>query len=264
MLIQGLWATRTSTFQGSVFALETVLVSLSVLSRLPCPGSVYYTPGAVAVSSQFEPAIDGIDVPAGVYVMRSASQHCCEMTDSKGTHFTVISNGQMTVEQADDSHTKNQENSADKNRSQSSAEPADTNGQPTPASPLTRSPVTSLVPRFFVVHADGSGIELLRQCDVAKFLARAEEDPGTAVLRAPVEGNPDATGITVLRPYSGEIVSRAFNRVCNRQPRSQGLLAGGQKAKRPWERGWVIAGVAVRLEAKSSTQGQKSRPGSSQ
>lgn len=48
------------------------------------------------------PLNDGSNILAGVYVMRSASQMCCEMTDERGYHFSVISNGLFRVRKPGD------------------------------------------------------------------------------------------------------------------------------------------------------------------
>lgn len=44
--------------------------------------------------------------------------------------------------------------------------------------------------RFFIVHADGSGTELLRGRDVHRELAEACRDPTAAVLQEPVQEHP--------------------------------------------------------------------------
>lgn len=58
-------------------------------------------------------------------------------------------------------------------------------------------------PRFFIVHADGSGTELMRYRDVAEYLMTSEQSPATAVLRDELPDYQGVTGITVLRPYLG-------------------------------------------------------------
>lgn len=58
-------------------------------------------------------------------------------------------------------------------------------------------------PRFFIVHADGSGTELLRYQDIAEYLTGAEQSPATAVLRDELPDFPGVTGITILKPYVG-------------------------------------------------------------
>ncbi len=56
-------------------------------------------------------------------------------------------------------------------------------------------------PRFFVVHSDGSGTELLRYQDIADYITAAEEDPSTAIVMDPLADYPGVVGLTVLKPY---------------------------------------------------------------
>ena len=58
-------------------------------------------------------------------------------------------------------------------------------------------------PRFFVVHADCSGTELMRYQDIAEYLTSSEQSPATAVLRDELPDFPGVTGITILKPYVG-------------------------------------------------------------
>ena len=57
-----------------------------------------------------------------------------------------------------------------------------------------------LPPRYFVVHADGKGDELLRWEDVDKYISGADEDDKCAVIRTSVEGDEEAQAITVISP----------------------------------------------------------------
>ena len=134
--------------------------------------------------------------PEGVYVMRTASQLCCEMTDGRGTHFTVISNGQMTVDQRETE-------SISKEIISKTEGTFDEKEEPSEPGPIQQASLSPIVPRFFIIHADGTGLELLHSDDVKDFLEQAEEDPATAVLKSSLEGQVDVTGLTVLRPYSG-------------------------------------------------------------
>ncbi|XP_078322362.1 sperm-associated antigen 17-like isoform X1 [Crassostrea virginica] len=58
-------------------------------------------------------------------------------------------------------------------------------------------------PRFLIIHADGSGTELLRYQDIAEYLIGAEQSPATAVLKDELANFPGVTGITTLKPYLG-------------------------------------------------------------
>lgn len=44
--------------------------------------------------------------------------------------------------------------------------------------------------RFFVVYADGSGVELLRDSDIEEYLSLAYGEPTTVVLQEPVQEQP--------------------------------------------------------------------------
>ncbi|XP_052809835.1 sperm-associated antigen 17-like isoform X5 [Mya arenaria] len=58
-------------------------------------------------------------------------------------------------------------------------------------------------PKFFIIHADGSGTELLRYQEIAEYLTSAEQSPATAVLRDELPDFPGVVGITILKPYIG-------------------------------------------------------------
>ncbi|KAL3882261.1 hypothetical protein ACJMK2_028623 [Sinanodonta woodiana] len=58
-------------------------------------------------------------------------------------------------------------------------------------------------PRFFIVHGDGSGTELLRYQDIAEYLTAAEQSPATAVLKDELPNFPGVMGITILKPFLG-------------------------------------------------------------
>ena len=159
----------------------------------------YYSRGTVSntQANSPKPAMDNSKAPEGVYVMRTTSQLCCEMTDAKGTHFTVMSNGQMTVDKLE-TEAVSKETAVTSEGTESEKQ------EPSEAGPLQQAPVSPLVPRFFIIHADGTGSELLRSADVKEFLECAERDPATAVLKSPLEGHPDVTGLTIMKPYSGK------------------------------------------------------------
>lgn len=105
----------------------------------------------------------------GVYLLRTTSQCCCQLADQRGNVFVAYANGETKVIESEN----------------------DSNDTPH-------------VPRFFVMRRDGTGYELLRHQDVEEYLQLAQDDAATAVLRAPVEGLPGVTGITVLKPFPGK------------------------------------------------------------
>ena len=134
--------------------------------------------------------------PEGVYVMRTARQFCCEMTDCRGTHFTVMSNGEIRVD-------KGETGSINKEIISKPEGTFDEKEEPSEPGPIQQESLSPIMPRFFIIHADGTGSELLQSVDVKDFLVEAEEDPATAVLKSSLEGHVDVTGLTILRPYSG-------------------------------------------------------------
>ncbi len=59
-------------------------------------------------------------------------------------------------------------------------------------------------PRFFIVHKDSSGTELLRYEDICEYMSEVEIDPMTAIIRDSVQGYPSVMGTTVLKPLKSE------------------------------------------------------------
>uniref|UniRef100_A0A8C3BRC2 Sperm associated antigen 17 n=1 Tax=Cairina moschata TaxID=8855 RepID=A0A8C3BRC2_CAIMO len=120
----------------------------------------------------------------GRYVMKHTSSTICEMMDPEGNLFKVMADGSTSVV-VPSIGSDNQEN-----RSSVSVFPED------------KKPVIydEHVPRFFVIHTDGSGTELLRSKDVEEYLAEASSDPAAVVLQEPVQEHPGVLSITVLRP----------------------------------------------------------------
>nr|KAF6414453.1 sperm associated antigen 17 [Molossus molossus] len=57
------------------------------------------------------------------------------------------------------------------------------------------------VPRFFVIYADGSGVELLRDSDIEEYLSLAYGESTTVVLQEPIKEqlgrDPTCLGLTV-------------------------------------------------------------------
>ncbi|XP_068554843.1 sperm-associated antigen 17 [Anas acuta] len=120
----------------------------------------------------------------GRYVMKHTCSTICEMMDPEGNLFKVMADGSTSVV-VPSIGSDNKEN-----RSSVSVLPED------------KKPVIydEHVPRFFVIHTDGSGTELLRRKDVEEYLAEASSDPAAVVLQEPVQEHPGVLSITVLRP----------------------------------------------------------------
>ncbi len=66
-------------------------------------------------------------------------------------------------------------------------------------------------PRFFVIHKDSSGTELLRYDDINEYMSEVEVDPMTAIIRDNVQGYPNIMGTTVLRPLKSNIFTKTLN-----------------------------------------------------
>ncbi|KAH9508941.1 hypothetical protein Btru_048357, partial [Bulinus truncatus] len=118
------------------------------------------------------------------YVLRHNDELIIETEDSDGNIFHVKANGDFNVTSAQD----------DEVLSDLSDEDLETKVRKVIA-------YNQHAPRFFIIHDDGSGTELLRFQDVAEYLSHAELNPATAVLKEPIPDHPGVTGITILKPY---------------------------------------------------------------
>ncbi|XP_069722802.1 sperm-associated antigen 17 [Phaenicophaeus curvirostris] len=123
---------------------------------------------------------------AGRYIMKHTSRTICEMVDPKGNLFKVMADGSTSVcvpkTGFDDKEDK----------SSASAIPE--------VNKLTS--YDEHAPRFFIIHADGSGTELLRSRDVLKYLGEACSDPAAAVLKDPIQEYRGVLSISVLLPLA--------------------------------------------------------------
>ncbi|XP_068945377.1 sperm-associated antigen 17 [Petaurus breviceps papuanus] len=129
---------------------------------------------------------------ASRYIMKHTSDIICEVLDPEGNVFQVMVDGTIstvipeasleeeTVEEESEDYDSLLPDKVEKN-------PLQTYGEH--------------VPRFFVIYADGSGTELLRNSDIGEYLALAYGESTTAVLQEPVQEYPGALSITVLRPF---------------------------------------------------------------
>lgn len=117
------------------------------------------------------------------YVMRHNADVILETVDPDGNVFNVRSTGDFNVipVQSDDACSDDSDENVPKNKK------------------ITH--YGQHAPRFFIIHGDGSGTELLRYQDVAEYLMMAEQNPATAVLKDALPDHPGVKGITVLKPY---------------------------------------------------------------
>ncbi|XP_068127091.1 sperm-associated antigen 17 [Hyperolius riggenbachi] len=126
-------------------------------------------------------------LPPASYILCHTQEVVCEVMDPEGNLFQVMA----------DSGTSVIINSVE------NEEDGDTE-QKTP--PTTEQHLTEVydlhAPRFFIINADGSGSELLRNREVEDYLATCYCDPATAVLREPTHEVPGVQTVTVLQPFS--------------------------------------------------------------
>jgi hypothetical protein len=128
-----------------------------------------------------------------LYTMRHHSELICETIDNEKNVFGVKYNGETSVTLANDNDIL----------SSSSDDLID-----------IKMPAKRIVtykqhaPRFFIMHADGGGTELLRYQDISEYLSSAEDDPSVAVLKDPLADYPGVMGITILKPAAKGLSDR--------------------------------------------------------
>uniref|UniRef100_A0A7M5X1M2 Sperm-associated antigen 17 n=1 Tax=Clytia hemisphaerica TaxID=252671 RepID=A0A7M5X1M2_9CNID len=115
------------------------------------------------------------DIPCskGTCVMKQTTQNALQIIDHQGNQFEVDADGSYRVQKGQHSHDEDVS--------------------------------SEIKPRYFVVHSDGSGEELLRYEDVCHYLQEAESNPSAAILHGGLEGDEEATTLTVLKPHSGYV-----------------------------------------------------------
>ncbi|KAK2508062.1 hypothetical protein MC885_010784 [Smutsia gigantea] len=128
---------------------------------------------------------------ASRYIMKHTSEVICEVLDPEGNTFQVMADGNVS--------TMLPENNLEDDLSER------TEGYDSLSSIHLQKNHLQIygehVPRFFVIYADGSGVELLRDSDIEEYLSLAYGDSTTVVLQEPVQEQPGALSITVLRPF---------------------------------------------------------------
>ncbi|XP_027464957.2 sperm-associated antigen 17 isoform X6 [Zalophus californianus] len=125
------------------------------------------------------------------YIMKHTSEVICEVLDPEGNTFQVMADGSIS--------TMAPENNLEEDLSEK-AEGYD-NLSSTHIYKNHLQIYGEHVPRFFVVYADGSGVELLRDSDIEEYLSLAYGESSTVVLQEPVQEQPGTLSITVLRPF---------------------------------------------------------------
>uniref|UniRef100_G1NTX6 Sperm associated antigen 17 n=1 Tax=Myotis lucifugus TaxID=59463 RepID=G1NTX6_MYOLU len=128
---------------------------------------------------------------ASMYIMKHTSEVICQVLDPEGNTFEVMADGSVSTRLPEINLGDHLDASPEGYDNLSSAH-------------LHKNHLQIFgehVPRFFVVYADGSGVELLRDSDIDEYLSLAYGEPTTVVLQEPVQEQPGALSITVLRPF---------------------------------------------------------------
>uniref|UniRef100_A0A8C6DMY7 Sperm associated antigen 17 n=1 Tax=Moschus moschiferus TaxID=68415 RepID=A0A8C6DMY7_MOSMO len=128
---------------------------------------------------------------ASRYIMKHTSEVICEVMDPEGNTFQVMADGSVSTILPENNLEDDLNAKAESYDSLSSTH-------------LHKNHLQIYgehVPRFFVIHADGSGVELLRDSDIEEYLSLAYGESTTVVLQEPVQEHPGALSITVLRPF---------------------------------------------------------------
>ncbi|XP_008578639.1 PREDICTED: sperm-associated antigen 17 [Galeopterus variegatus] len=128
---------------------------------------------------------------ASRYIMKHTSEVICEVLDPEGNTFQVMADGRAST-------TLLQKKLEDDLN-------VETEGYDSLSSIHLQKNHLQVygehVPRFFVIYADGSGVELLRDSDIEEYLSMAYGESTTVVLQEPIQEQPGALNITVLRPF---------------------------------------------------------------
>ncbi|XP_076975855.1 sperm-associated antigen 17 isoform X2 [Tamandua tetradactyla] len=128
---------------------------------------------------------------ASRYFMSHTSEVICKVLDPEGNTFQVMADGSSSTMLPDNNF---KDDISTNTEGYDSLLPIDLHKN-------HQQIYGEHVPRFFVVYADGSGMELLRDSDIEEYLSMAYGEPTTAVLQEPVQEQPGALSITVLRPF---------------------------------------------------------------
>ncbi|KAG5851573.1 hypothetical protein ANANG_G00053100 [Anguilla anguilla] len=157
-------------------------------------------------SSAQTPAGQKAELQPGCYTMRHTATVVCEALDPEGNLFQVMVDGETSAVVSSREDFLEEERQEEEGEEDEEEEEGDSESAKLLKFPCVRYKEHS--PRFFVVHEDGSGVELLRCSDVEDFLCSANSDPTVAVLKEPIPELQGVWGITVLRPCAKDVWSR--------------------------------------------------------
>ncbi|KAM6217136.1 sperm-associated antigen 17 [Rhynchocyon petersi] len=142
-------------------------------------------------SDMYHPFQKREQLRASRYIMRHTSEVICEVMDPEGNTFQVMADGTASTMLPEQKYEEELSSNKGAYDSLSSLH-------------LKKNHLQIYgehVPRFFIIHADGSGVELLRDSDIEEYLSLAYGESMTVVLQEPVQEQPGALSITVLRPF---------------------------------------------------------------
>uniref|UniRef100_A0A3Q3LHS1 Sperm associated antigen 17 n=1 Tax=Mastacembelus armatus TaxID=205130 RepID=A0A3Q3LHS1_9TELE len=125
--------------------------------------------------------------PPGSYTMSHTDSVACDVTDPDGNHF------QVSYLPAPSTLTHEEE---------------EQDGDMAGLHELETVFMDILCSRLFLVHADGSGTELLSSQTVEELLYQAHCDPTIALLKEPLPDTQDEFGITILKPSEESVWSK--------------------------------------------------------
>ncbi|XP_046941193.1 sperm-associated antigen 17 [Lynx rufus] len=128
---------------------------------------------------------------ASRYIMKHTSEIICEVLDPEGNTFQVMADGSVSTMLCENNLEDDPNEKTEGYDSLSSTHVYKNHLQI----------YGEHVPRFFVIYADGSGAELLRDSDIEEYLSLAYGESTTVVLQEPIQEQPGALSITVLRPF---------------------------------------------------------------
>ncbi|XP_056675243.1 sperm-associated antigen 17 isoform X2 [Monodelphis domestica] len=140
----------------------------------------------------YQPFSQREQLRASRYIMKHTADIICEVLDPEGNVFQVMVDG--TISTIIPEASSEEETTEEESEDYDSLVPDKVEKNPL-------QPYGEHVPRFFVIYADGSGTELLRNSDIEEYLSLAYGESTTAVLQEPVQEYPGALSITVLRPF---------------------------------------------------------------
>ncbi|XP_063954686.1 sperm-associated antigen 17-like isoform X2 [Lytechinus pictus] len=130
----------------------------------------------------------------GSYTMQHNNVVAVETCDADGNHFGVKWNGDIYTSLVPSEDSK-----------------VSLVGEGEEEEAVKAPPKMSPIPRFFVIHPDGSGTEMLRQQDIVPYVHQAGMDPNVAVLKDPIPDHPEINGITIMQPHTSTISQRWLN-----------------------------------------------------